>query len=118
MSWSALLPIEPCAKARPRVTRRGTYMPKSYMEWRRRFVALCNKDDLHRALVPGPLSIIVIVYTKSGKMRPDLDNVGAACLDALQDAGVIENDRDAVRLTFILDKDKKPGIDITVDTYA
>ncbi len=51
-------------------------------------------------------------------MRPDLDNVGAACLDALQDAGVIENDRDAVRLTFILDKDKKPGIDITVDTYA
>ncbi len=95
-------------------------MPKSYQDWRKRFCAHAKAlatgiDDLP---VPGPLSIIVIVYTKSGKMRPDLDNVGAACLDALQDAGVIENDRDAVRLTFILDKDKKPGIDITVETYA
>ena len=50
-------------------------------------------------------------------MRPDLDNVGGAVLDALQDAGVIANDREAVRLTFLIDKDKRAGIDITVETY-
>ncbi len=118
MSWSALLPIEPCAKERPRVTRNGTYMSKRYTDWRKRFCLHAKTFATGLEPIPGPLSIIVIVYTKSGKMRPDLDNVGAACLDALQDAGVIENDRDAVRLTFILDKDKKPGIDITVETYA
>lgn len=90
-------------------------MPAGYMDWRKRFCALISPPD---APIAGPLSIIVIVYTKSGKMRPDLDNVGAGVLDALQDAKVIVNDREAVRLTFILDKDKVPGLDITVDQYG
>ena len=91
-------------------------MPVSYMKWRSRFVVLSKtgKGDIP---VQAPLSIIVLVRTASGKMRPDLDNVGAAVLDALQDAGVIANDRDAVRLSFALDKDKRPGIDVYVDTH-
>ncbi len=117
MTWQAFLPIEPCAKERPRVTRNGTYMSKRYTDWRKRFVFLTRSCANGIFPVPGPLSISVLVCTASGKMRPDLDNVGAACLDALQDAGVIANDRDAVRLSFILAKDKKPGIDITVETY-
>ncbi len=124
MTWTAWLPIEPCAKERPRVTRNGTYMSKRYTGWRKRFCLMAQgswKDTFENSLpkspLTGPLHIIVMVYTKSGKMRPDLDNVGAACLDALQDAGVIANDRDARRLEFILDKDKTPGIDITVESY-
>lgn len=115
MSFYQFFPIEPMAKARPRVTKRGTYMPKDYMAWRKKFCSICMHMP---SPVKPPLSISVMVLTKSGKMRPDLDNVGAAVLDALQDAKVIANDRDAVRLTFILDKDKEPGIDVTVETYS
>lgn len=115
MTWSQFLPIEPCAKARPRVTRRGTYMPAGYMKWRRRFCAMVVPPARPMA---GSLSVTVMVFTKSGHMRPDLDNVGAGVLDALQDAKVITNDRNAVRLTFILDKCKEAGIHITAEEYG
>lgn len=113
MTWTQFLPIEPCAKARPRVTRRGTFMPKSYMTWRKKFCALVKRPA---EPIAGRLSVIVLVCTKSGKMRQDLDNVGAAVLDALQDAGVIANDRDATRLSFVMGLPNiGAGIDIRVE---
>ena len=107
------LPIEPKAKARPRVTSNGTYMPRDYQEWRERFVALVG--DQWRGEPFGMFGIDLTVTTKTGRMRPDLDNVLGAVLDALQAARVVENDR-MCRWAFCeIVKGKTPGLTITIE---
>ena len=106
------IPMPPAAKARPRVTSRGTYMPRKYQEWRREFVGHCEGSGQ----VSGPFALAVTFETKSGTMRPDLDNAAAAVLDALQDAEVIQNDRNCRRLFAEVVKAK--GNRIVVDIEA
>lgn len=83
--------LEPCAKARPRVTARGTFMPKRYQDWRKKFVAVWCAT-VPRYTWDEPLCINVRWTTPTGKMRPDADNAIAALWDALQDAKAISND--------------------------
>lgn len=103
--------LEPKAKARPRVTSRGTYMPEDYQDWRRRFVAAVW--DQWRGEPFGHFEVVITVATKTGRMRPDLDNVIGACLDALQDAGVVANDRMCWKVTGVIVRDT-PGITIEI----
>lgn len=88
------LPLPPMAKARPRVTKRGTYMPKDYQAWRVQFAFLWRWHAGSKA-VPheGRCRVDVIWSTKTGNMRPDCDNAYAAVMDALQDSGAFVNDR-------------------------
>ena len=111
MIWAQFIPIEPCAKARPRVTARGTYMPKGYQLWRKKFVLLCRPPS---EAITGHYSVTVKIFTKSGKMRPDLDNVFGAVADALQDAKVIANDRDITHLECSIAQGDKAGIEIGI----
>jgi Holliday junction resolvase RusA-like endonuclease len=95
--------LEPCAKARPRVTARGTYMPKRYQEWRKKFVIMWRKT------VPPyqwnePVMINVRWTTPTGNCRPDLDNAISAVYDALQDAGALSNDSLVRSGAFRIDK--------------
>lgn len=115
---SVFLPLTPMAKARPRVTRHGTYMPKPYMLWRTKFVILINqcRDQVVHLPIIGPVRVGVMVHTKSGNCRPDLDNVFGACADALQDARWIENDRQIKAGVFGIQKSNKPGIEITIES--
>ena len=83
--------LEPCAKARPRVTARGTYMPKRYQDWRKKFVAMWRSTVPHYQW-NEPVGISVRWTTPTGKCKPDLDNAIAAIFDALQDAGALSND--------------------------
>lgn len=86
-------------------------MPKPYQDWRRRFVGMVD----HGAAPMGEeIHVGLVVITKSGKMRPDLDNVLGAVLDALQDANVIANDRGVVAFSAEIRKGGKPGLHITV----
>jgi Holliday junction resolvase RusA-like endonuclease len=66
-------------------------MPKKYMQWRQSFVRqarmLCHET------IDVPFAMSVIFSTETGKMKPDRDNAKGAILDALQDAGIIANDR-------------------------
>ena len=105
-----VLSLAPQAKARPRVTSKGTYMPRAYQTWRKDFVAACN--EVEWSPVVGPFAIGIKFVTKTGSMRPDLDNAVGACLDALQDAGVIENDRDCKKLSAEMVKGKRTQIEI------
>jgi Holliday junction resolvase RusA-like endonuclease len=105
-----VVPLAPQAKARPRVTSRGTYMPPHYQAWRLDFVAACNTQKWEP--IAGPFDISIRFITKSGVMRPDLDNALGACLDALQDAGVIENDKACKRLEAEVAKGKGYRIEI------
>lgn len=106
------IPMKPAAKARPRVTRNGTWMPHAYQAWRREFVTHCEGSEQ----VSGPFSLAVRFETKSGTMRPDLDNAAAAVLDALQDAEMVENDRLCRRLFAEVVKAK--GNRIVIDIEA
>lgn len=99
---SAVVPMEPFGKARPRVTRGGTYMPREYIRAR---------DALRLAFGPvtvePPWALRVTAFRampaswskrKRDEMnaawcttRPDADNVAGAVMDALfdDDASVV-----------------------------
>lgn len=87
---SLVVALPPRSKARPRVTCHGTYMPPGYSKWRQAFVAACAGYPWR---LVGRFRIGVIFWTRTGDIRPDLDNALGAVLDALQDAGIIEDDR-------------------------
>ena len=68
-------------------------MPKPYMEWRAKFRQLWHNCVPAFAPFDESIQLRVTFYTKTGRMRPDLDNAVAAVLDALQDVRAITNDR-------------------------
>jgi Holliday junction resolvase RusA-like endonuclease len=114
-TWSHFFPIEPMAKARPRLSGGHVHMPRDYMAWRQRFIALCVQHGRPTVPLAGRLSLSVGITTKSGKMRPDLDNVVGAIQDALQDARVIKNDRDVRNISAGLSCDPgRVGLVVTV----
>jgi Holliday junction resolvase RusA-like endonuclease len=105
-----VIPIGPMAKARPRVTRRNVYMPAHYQAWREKFAGYC----LGAREVVGTFALTVAFRTKTGNMRPDLDNAVGAVLDALQDAKVIANDSACKSLVAFLEKGHRSEITITL----
>ncbi len=80
-------------KARPRVTKHGTYFPKRYQTWRQlaetEILACLSSTD--RAALPIQRAEVQI--TLKGKHRGDGDNLAGSCLDALVAAGVLLDDR-------------------------
>ena len=82
------IPMKPIGKARPRVTKRGTFMPKSYDLWRNMF-KLHVRDQVHSSLLhllplTGRLSFSCEFSSPTGNIRPDLDNAIGAIWDAIQ----------------------------------
>ena len=103
------LPAMP--KPRARVTRRGTYMPKEYREWKED-VGWSVRTAMRQQDI-DPLTSRVYVkldFSKNGFLlvleesslkrfgNADIDNLAGGVLDALQDADAIANDRDVVKL--------------------
>ena len=110
------LELEPKGKGRPRVTFKGgyarAYTPASTAKWERAAVLI-----LRSQWKTGPLTEPVQVEIDAISKRPirlcrqkdpagalvraalpDADNVAKACLDALQAARVIDNDKQVVDL--------------------
>jgi len=110
------IPMPPMGKARPRVTRSGhAFMPNSYTKWKKDFGLRAKFAWKPWPPVNGPFAIRIIIGTKSGKMRSDLDNSAGSVLDALQDAGLIANDRDCRQLSARIIVTKQPGISVEVE---
>lgn len=100
---SAVIPLEPFGKARPRVTRGNTYMPHEYIRARDNLRLLFGP-----VTVPPPWSLSVTAVRampaswskrRRGEMagawcvsKPDADNIVGAVMDALfeDDAAVVE----------------------------
>jgi Holliday junction resolvase RusA-like endonuclease len=92
--------IKPKAKARPRVTSRGTFMPKDYTDYKRELAVLAaikgfklDEESLNiRFYFEPPKSMNKKVLKKHEresllgtyhKAKPDLDNLVGAVMDAL-----------------------------------
>lgn len=100
---SAVIPLEPFGKARPRVTAGHTYMPAGYIRARAALRLLFGP-----VTVPPPWSLQVTAVRamprswskrRRGEMagtwcasKPDADNIAGAVMDALfeNDAAVVE----------------------------
>lgn len=90
-------------------------MPDSYVKWKRQFGLHATMAWAPWPNITGPFSIKIIIGTKSGKMRSDLDNSLGSVLDALQDVGLIANDRDCRQLSAKIIVTKQPGISVEVE---
>lgn len=65
------------SKARPRVTKNGTFMPKAYQDKRKAMLAAI-KEQYTGAPLEGPLRLEIDV---SGEGRADTDNIAGALMD-------------------------------------
>jgi Holliday junction resolvase RusA-like endonuclease len=110
-------------KARPRVTKRGTYLPKQYRGWRNQaeveiYRQLC---DLNLSIeLPIPRANISLIFMGNHRKNADLDNLAGACLDALtlNGAGVILDDRVTCVPKLIVEYEpnaKKTGVLIKIE---
>lgn len=66
------------SKARPRVTSRGTFMPKSYRDKQKEMVRQI-KEQFHESPLEGPLRVEIEIQ---GEGRADGDNICGALFDA------------------------------------
>lgn len=82
-------------KARPRVTRNGTFMPVRYRDWRNyaetEILALIKQQGIENIL-PMERATIEIYLTGKHRMSGDADNILGSFLDALVAVEVLKND--------------------------
>lgn len=100
--------IEPAGKARPRVTRNGTFMPPEYKAWQE-LVRWQVRAQIAPALLPrlplsGRLAFDCVVFAPLGVIRPDIDNFVGAIFDSIQIPtkggwGLIANDKQIKRMS-------------------
>jgi len=72
-----ILPLRLMSKARPRVTSRGTFMPKPYQQWRKECADLL-KDAWKHEPIDQPIAVEIDCF---GTARGDIDNYMGALFD-------------------------------------
>jgi Holliday junction resolvase RusA-like endonuclease len=106
------IPFAGKPKARPRVKEGSpTYMPKDYVEWKDRVAEFVGYSGLRKRAMSGDVRVVMVFGPDSIEVeiepsmterpkgvRGDLDNLAGGLLDALQDAGLLPNDRHVVDL--------------------
>jgi Holliday junction resolvase RusA-like endonuclease len=99
---SLCIPMSPMGKERPRVTRKGTFMPKAYKVWQSQVRMIARSQIPTSLLSQLPLLCRLrwrlVISVPKGIMRPDGDNAEGALWDALQVPvkggwGIIQNDK-------------------------
>jgi Holliday junction resolvase RusA-like endonuclease len=115
--------VRPQSKRNSQFRNGFAYVEPHYRQWRTMAAMVARgqwlrPDFTMREPLTDPISVAVTFKTASGVMRGDLDNGFAAMADVLQDAGVIENDRQIKRLSAEVVKVPKghAGITVTICT--
>lgn len=101
------VPGQPVAKARPRVTRRGTYTPKRTRDYERAVgEAALVAWAARRVTIAGPVAVEVEFTMKVAQkrlwgnfhpVRPDVDNLAKVLLDGLH--AIMADDASVARLS-------------------
>lgn len=112
------IPVEPTACPRPRVSKFGTYYPKTYTEYQKKASSWLHNnisDDVFDA-TEAPLEITyTFVHSRPKYMstkkysadrllhtkRPDVDNLIKSVNDTLQSTGIIKDDSQIYSCTGI-----------------
>jgi Holliday junction resolvase RusA-like endonuclease len=119
---------EPVPAKRPRVTKFGTYTPKEYKDYKSDLIEAIKKDfGFYVWDIPEPGTKERTHYLKNYRYRLDLniytskdsgdyDNYAKSVGDALEQAGIIGNDKqiDEAHIFKAIDKDN-PRIEITLN---
>lgn len=106
------IPMRAVPKARPRVTKRGTFMPKEYVQWKKDFGKVLAVLRVPADSYEGNLALEIIFDTDEmwvqlvpiNDVKPkhlrriDIDNAIGAVMDAFQEANVIADDKQIVQL--------------------
>jgi Holliday junction resolvase RusA-like endonuclease len=114
--YTFTVPFKPAGKERPRFANGRTYMPPKYVKWKTDFFRHCIRlDQPHRRIhLTGNLIFTVVFKSKTGKIRPDLDNAVGSILDSIQDEGgrlgLISNDRQIVEIHASIAKSSRDEI--------
>ena len=105
------------AKPRPRGTGNQFYMPPDYMAWKASIaeeVALLYRNThftgpVNIAVTVGKMYFIVTIEESEVERhgRADLDNLVGGIFDAIQDAGLIENDRFVTEFKAMFESEDK-----------
>ena len=102
--WEFYLPHPPVPAARPRVSKWGTYYPKTYRVWRLDTEASLARFERPVTTVRGPVYATVYSVCKRPKKltvelpRGDVDNFAKAVLDAVTRSGLVWKDDSQVKL--------------------
>lgn len=125
------IPGTPQGKARPRVTRRGTYTPEGTRRYEKLVRACWAKEGGERFQDDVPLEVLIVAYnpvpksaTKSdrfqmllGKIRPtkkpDWDNIGKIVCDALNGLAY-KDDAQIVRGTVVKFYSEIPRVEVDI----
>lgn len=95
---------DPVPAARPKVSRFGTYYPKTYRAFRTAMELVVRKLFANRQPMAGPLSVVLSVFVKKPKTSKmvypigDVDNYAKAYLDSLN-GHAWHDDRQVISLT-------------------
>ena len=90
-------PVHPMACPRPRCTKFGRpYMPKKYMDWKNELVKMME-DKQHGLNHPIKMKLDFIFFSENKPwgphhLKPDVDNLVKAFMDAAQDGGMLADD--------------------------
>jgi Holliday junction resolvase RusA-like endonuclease len=87
------VPGKAVGKARPRVTRNGTYLPPTYKQWRHTTEIELLLQVRGRTDLPIPRAEIKLELWGKQNLKLDLDNAAGAILDCLVAAQIIRDDR-------------------------
>lgn len=103
------IPLRAKSKPRPRVTIKGTYMPPSYMDWRKDFGKLVRALRIPK--FDGNVKLALIFETdgvwvkvepidneRPKHVRADIDNLIGGVMEVLQDTQVVTDDRNVVQV--------------------
>ena len=119
---------QPQPAPRPRVTRLGTYYPKSYKDWKKNTIAGLKLSKQLPCFTIGACSIeIIFVFKRIQKIkspgrtmkttRPDIDNLEKAVWDVLQELDVLMDDGKIWKSSaqkWYAAKNEHPHIEITI----
>jgi Holliday junction resolvase RusA-like endonuclease len=95
--------MKPMGKARPRLSYGRIHMPAKYVAWKKKFADTAWHQARGSAIV-GKFSCDITILTKTGNIRSDIDNAAGSVLDALQDRGIIKNDKGCISLWVRINK--------------
>lgn len=99
-----MVPCEPVAAARPRVSKWGTYYPKKYKDFKAELTEKIKELWGNRAKIAGPIQLSIWLHctkprtSKLDYPMPDVDNFAKAVMDSANDI-IFDDDKQVVDLS-------------------